>query len=522
MLLNEGSIIKIEQYKRIEIEGHIFIIIKCCSISFEKTQNIGDPIYAGKITIEDASYFESDEENPRDKGKEKPALGTFKILEQRVLEKANTSIKPRKRNRNHGIEDGDGKCEISQLDKRQKIDIPHHIPSPGGITYTSNWTKFEPYDLNEPIVCYVMSRTIYNDGNKFFLTICDRIGSMRAEVDKIHINDLDLNTFYKITGAFLIYTRNLEKRLSILSTSHIEKVTSNEQFKFEYSFNRFEQLSEKKDEFVDVIGIIVDIGDIDVMKKKNEDGELMRRVISIADDNDYILRITVWGQLAENFDSKFVLGDVLALKDVMCKEFRTEIMLSMSESNVFEKNPSIDEYYKLKQWYEMKDDNNRGYNCLLRLSNIKDVISAVQIQGEPQIVGAFTGIICKINADMLIQTICSSCKRSVQQSNGEYLPCNGCPSGTITSCYKLRVQQVAEDEDSDDIFDVDMVAYHEVTTKLLGDIVKFGDMSIEEQDQRLKILMEQKFQFVCMSNPGRELGRSSFIITLLVPVVGNV
>ncbi|RPA79658.1 replication factor-a protein [Ascobolus immersus RN42] len=100
---------------------------------------------------------------------------------------------------------------------------------------------------------------------------------------------------------------------------------------------------------IDVIGILIEIGDLGEIVSKTTSKTFKKRDITIADNSGYSVRVTLWGAQAENFDVP--METVIGCKGVKVGDFGGR-SLSMLMSSQLTVSPDVVEAHKLKGWYD--------------------------------------------------------------------------------------------------------------------------------------------------------------------------
>lgn len=72
---------------------------------------------------------------------------------------------------------------------------------------------------------------------------------------------------------------------------------------------------------VDVIGAIVDIGGVSSIRLKSGDTK-ERLNITIADDTNHSVPVTVWGDMCQPISQKLQQGDIVAFKSSRVSEYQ--------------------------------------------------------------------------------------------------------------------------------------------------------------------------------------------------------
>lgn len=119
-----------------------------------------------------------------------------------------------------------------------------------------------------------------------------------------------------------------------------------------YDFISIEKIADlQKDEIIDTIGIILSVSPVYIVSTKS--GDVAKRVISIADDTNYKIDLTIWNSQAQNFEQDILKhhGDhpVLAAKCVRVGEYNGK-SLSAIQSTILEINPVLEITERIKIW----------------------------------------------------------------------------------------------------------------------------------------------------------------------------
>jgi replication factor A1 len=117
-----------------------------------------------------------------------------------------------------------------------------------------------------------------------------------------------------------------------------------------YKFAKISSIEQMdKNTFVDIIGVITDVGPVTSLISSRTQKELKKRSIKVADQSAKI-EVTLWNEMAENFDEN-VMNDnpnpVVALKGCKVSHFGGR---SLSASGVMEFHPNKQETRELIQW----------------------------------------------------------------------------------------------------------------------------------------------------------------------------
>lgn len=103
----------------------------------------------------------------------------------------------------------------------------------------------------------------------------------------------------------------------------------------------------EKDSLVDVIGVVLQVGELTLVKARSGK-EIGKRNISIVDRSLISIDLTIWGATAEKFADNF--NGIVAIKGAKVSNFNSRT-LTMQASSQLICNPDITEAYLLQGWY---------------------------------------------------------------------------------------------------------------------------------------------------------------------------
>ena len=127
----------------------------------------------------------------------------------------------------------------------------------------------------------------------------------------------------------------------------------------EYQFEQIANLVNfEKNSSVDIIGVILNVSEAANIPSKNGK-ELVKRELTLADDSGSAIRLTLWGQLAIEFD--LPVGSIFAVRGAKVSDFGGR-SISVHFSSTTEKNPDLPEAHRLRGWYD--ETNGTVYNSL--------------------------------------------------------------------------------------------------------------------------------------------------------------
>ncbi|KAF4511929.1 hypothetical protein G6O67_001126 [Ophiocordyceps sinensis] len=117
-----------------------------------------------------------------------------------------------------------------------------------------------------------------------------------------------------------------------------------------FNFCTIQQLqSVEKDNTVDVIGVLKEVGEVGEITSKKDGRPFQKRELTLVDDTGYSVRITVWGKTASSFDAN--PESVVAFKGTKVSDFGGK-SLSLLSSGTMTVDPDIPDAHRLKGWYD--------------------------------------------------------------------------------------------------------------------------------------------------------------------------
>lgn len=122
-----------------------------------------------------------------------------------------------------------------------------------------------------------------------------------------------------------------------------------------YNFTKIGDLNSiEKDTTIDTIGVLKEVGEVNTITSKNTQKDFTKRELTLADDSQTSVRLTVWGNAASAFDVP--LDSIVAFKGVKVSDFGGR-SLSLLSSGTMTVEPDIDEAHKLRGWFDAVGQN---------------------------------------------------------------------------------------------------------------------------------------------------------------------
>jgi len=170
--------------------------------------------------------------------------------------------------------------------------------------------------------------------------------SLSENMDKI----FEENKSYYITDTVLKHNgSNYELKLQSYSVV-IECV---DRMGITTEVSNFHMLLEKNpNTFCDLIGLCIEVRDVEVCCNSNTRTEIAKREIVLIDASMTTITLKVWGENVHKFDERFEEPPIVAIKNAILKQFNGFKHFSMIKCSVLTINPKTVEARQLKEWYK--------------------------------------------------------------------------------------------------------------------------------------------------------------------------
>lgn len=122
-----------------------------------------------------------------------------------------------------------------------------------------------------------------------------------------------------------------------------------------FNFTKIGELnSVEKDTTIDTIGVLKEVGEVNTLTSSKTNKDFTKRDLTIADDTQTSVRLTIWGNQAQSFDAP--LESIIAFKGVKVSDFGGRSLSLLSSGNMTI-DPDIDEAHKLRGWFNAVGQN---------------------------------------------------------------------------------------------------------------------------------------------------------------------
>lgn len=198
-------------------------------------------------------------------------------------------------------------------------------------------------------------------GKLFSVNLLDDTGEIRATAfteiaDKLY-PIFEVGTVYYISAPCRVTLAkkqfsNLpnDYELQFERDTEVEKAEDQENKpQIRFNFTKIGDLgSVEKDTTIDTVGVLKEVADVTTITSKTTNKDFSKRELTLADDSQTSVRLTVWGKTAESFDAP--LESIIAFKGVKVSDFGGR-SLSLLSSGSMMVDPDIDEAHKLRGWF---------------------------------------------------------------------------------------------------------------------------------------------------------------------------
>ncbi|KAL1462309.1 hypothetical protein WDU94_014152 [Cyamophila willieti] len=337
----------------------------------------------------------------------------------------------------------------------------------GSATQTHPIVSLSPYQNKWTIKARVTNKTPIREWNNargsgklFSIDLLDDSGEIRAtmfnaECDRFH-DMIEKDKVYFISNCTL---KPANKKFSSINNDYEMSFTHattvipcNEEEvgdmpSVKYTFVPLKSIVEiSPDENIDVLGVCIDAAELSSVTGKTNQKTYTKRDITLVDQSQASVTMTLWGKDAETFDASN--KPVVAVKAARVQEFQGGKTLSLSMSSVLSLNPDIPEGHKLQGWYSNQSNTKfepvsqrtgggagAGGNMIL----IREIQDQQLGMGDKADYCSVRGIIQVFRGSNTTYKACPSqdCnKKVIDQNNGMYR-CEKCAKEYNTFNYRL-------------------------------------------------------------------------------------
>ena len=205
------------------------------------------------------------------------------------------------------------------------------------------------------------------EGSLFSMELLDSSGVdvrctfFKEGVDKFY-NFLEVGRVYTFSGGRLkvanMQYNNCKSQFEITfdqnSEIHLDETGPADDIRDSYEFVKIDRLKVvDPNTMVDVLAVVKHVGDPASIVSKKSGKELVKCELTIEDDSGAEVRLTMWGDAAQQAHDRFSGMPVVAFKRAKVSDYGGRTL----SGSGFEVNPSIPQANSLKQWWSMNGNN---------------------------------------------------------------------------------------------------------------------------------------------------------------------
>ncbi|XP_015379550.1 PREDICTED: replication protein A 70 kDa DNA-binding subunit [Diuraphis noxia] len=393
---------------------------------------------------------------------------------------------------------------------QRDIDVSNIHPINSLSPYQNKWTIRARVVNKAPVRTWNNQR---GEGKLFSMDLLDESGEIRAtafnsECDKF-FDMIEVNKVYFITRGAI---KTANKKFSNLNNDYELTLSSETQIfpchEFDDSqlpalkFN-FVPLSQVKDVdvdgIVDVIGVCHTVGELTMLMSKTTRKELKKRDVTIVDQSQSSVTITLWDTQAEDFDGS--LQPVIAIKGSRIREFMGSKSLSLLGSTVMQINPDIEEAHRLRGWYDSLPSNSEFNNISTRSDvgansqflTIKGAQLAQLGSGDKADYYNMYSHLIFVKSESALYKACPKpdCQKKVIDRNDGTYRCEKCNDETENFKYRLMLSAQLSDSTGNQW----VTMFQETAENLLGTTsAELGRLMEESKEEYSDVFQKQMFK----------------------------
>ncbi|KAI9048739.1 hypothetical protein LZ554_007570 [Drepanopeziza brunnea f. sp. 'monogermtubi'] len=337
--LKKGSIVRLKQYQANAVKGKRILIILDLEVieSLGEMEKIGDPV-------------------------------ALTVKEEPDVKPANTTIAGNGFYGNQPKASAPVKQERALPSRTGPSSSASHAtiyPIEGLSPYAHKWTIKARVTQKSDIKTWHKPSS---EGKLFSVNLLDETGEIRAT----GFND-QCDQLYELFQEGAVYyisspckVQLAKKQFSNLSNDYeltferdtvVEKAEDQADVpQIRYNFTGIGELQNiEKDSTIDIIGVLKEVADVNQIVSKTTQKPFDKRELTLVDESDFSVRLTIWGKSAVSFDA--TPESIIAFKGAKVSDFGGR-SLSLLSSGTMAINPDISEAHKLRGWYDSQGRMN--------------------------------------------------------------------------------------------------------------------------------------------------------------------
>ncbi|KNC81836.1 hypothetical protein SARC_05856 [Sphaeroforma arctica JP610] len=301
------------------------------------------------------------------------------------------------------------------------------------------------------------------------------------EVAETIMENIQSTKVYTISGGEVKFanqrynTTGHQCEVTLNKSSVITEMPDDEAPGIQYNFEKIGNINDQvKDATVDVIGVISVVNDC-VNIRTRAGGDVTKRDMTLIDDSNKAINITLWGATATDFDKQE--GSILAVSNARVGDYNGRT-LSASRDSMVLSDPNIPDAHRLRGWYDKIGKNTqveslsaggvggaqRWDDERITLGGISSGPKLEQLQSTSKPLYFITsGYIDVIKKENFIYNACPDCNKKISEQGSGY-HCENCSKDFSEASKRLMLSMCLYDTEGNTW----ATAFHETAQDILG------------------------------------------------------
>ncbi|KAI4487913.1 hypothetical protein M0802_011732 [Mischocyttarus mexicanus] len=255
----------------------------------------------------------------------------------------------------------------------------------------------------------------------------------------------------------------------------------------------------EKNDIVDILGIVKSYEEIQLLKARTTGRELKKRDITLVDESNTMICLTLWGAEAENFDGSN--NPIIAIKGARIGEFNGGKNISTLMTSVVQIDPDIPEAHKLRGWYSSIGISDQAKSLSTTNAgsmsgewlNLQEACDMINADNSKPVIFNCKLFVSLIKSENVLYKACpvDSCKKKlIDQANGMYR-CEKCNKEYPSFKYRALLNINFGDWQ----FNQWATAFNEEAEKILGVTAQeLGELEANDPEEYLKKFSDVTFK----------------------------
>ncbi|EJD53132.1 replication factor-a protein [Auricularia subglabra TFB-10046 SS5] len=380
------------------------------------------------------------------------------------------------------------------------------------------------------------------EGKLFSCTFMDQSGEIRATAFNTAAEELfeklkEGNVYYVTKARVSVAKKKFsnlpnEYEITMDRNTEIEEIVDDD---IDVPLQKYEFVSLKtldtlnKDEVCDVIGVVQEVGPVNKFLAKTTQRELTKRDLTIVDQSECSVRLTLWGKQAENWsrDDK----PVVAFKGCKVGDFGGRT-LSLLSSGSLAIDPDLEESHRLRGWFDAqgKDATFHSFSSggggvasgpidrleAMPLAAVREMEIVID---QPQLFVTRAAVVHVKADDKMWYAACQRCNKKISEASGKWR-CEHCKQNWDEPSYRYMLSIAVADNTSQ----CWLTAFNDAGLTIVGqsgnDLHKIKGQDESGFNAIVKKAVGKYYTFSCRakSETYQDLTRTKYTISRLQPL----